>query len=181
MLPAIKKYNDAHQKDPISLRGAKIVGEVTPVLLKKLNEQDNGEVTLKSTNLLLDNAEIRDFNFTNRTFGKCSLKGAVLENSSFEGASFTEKVAFDGATIDSKTLETLLPAIENYNNGHKNDPISLDKIKISGEIDSRLKIHPLLHKVALPKLEAVHVSEGKGEKHLNTLSHAVDKAASLAK
>ena len=181
LLPAIKKYNDAHQKDPISLREAKIVGEVTPDLLKKLSEPDIWEVSFKGANLSLDNAEIQDFNFTNRTFGKCSLKGAVLENCSFKGAVFTKKVNFDGAGIDNSTLKTLIPVIEQYNLDHKKDPISLDNIKLTEEIDSSLKIHPLLHKVALPKLEAVHVSEGKEKKHLNKLSHAVDKASSLGK
>ena len=51
-----------------------------------------------------------------------------MTNVSFHGASF-ERVSFKGATIDSKTLESLLPAI-------KNGSVSLSGVKITGSLDN---------------------------------------------
>ena len=51
-----------------------------------------------------------------------------MTNASFHGANF-ERVSFKGATIDSKTLESLLPAI-------RKGSVSLSGVKITGSLDN---------------------------------------------
>lgn len=134
-------------------------GKTSNILEYSLRNNDLHGLSFESANMKLNDSKIKGFNFDDTKFGDLSFKDATLENCSFKGTEFKNKVNFDGVTIDAKTLQTLVPAIEKYNEGHKSEPISLDKIKIKGELSSELKDKPLLFKATLPRLEAKEVPD----------------------
>ncbi len=117
--------------------------DYSSIMSYSLANKDLRGVSFETINMKLDNFIIKNFNFDGVKFSKCSFKNSVLENYSFNGVQFANKISFEGATIDSDMLQTLVPAIEKYNKAHPLDKMNLENVKILGDI-TRLKDNSLL-------------------------------------
>jgi uncharacterized protein YjbI with pentapeptide repeats len=92
-----------------------------------------------SGGIRFNNVKIHGFKFKEVSFKNSSFENSLITNTSFENAEFKTHTSFKGATIDAKTLETLLPSIRKFNFSHESTPITLNNVKIIGDI-SRLKL-----------------------------------------
>ena len=99
-----------------------------------IDKDFRGLVFDQSNPIPLQNVVVKGFNFDKAEFKGGSFENSEFSNCSFKGTKFINQVKFDGATIDAETLKTLLPAIRKYNKQHKGESISLDNVKIVGDI-----------------------------------------------
>jgi uncharacterized protein YjbI with pentapeptide repeats len=124
-----------------------------------LKNHDFRGLHLDHNPLKLQNFQIDNFRFNDTEFkGQVSFKGSKLENCSFKNVVFEKGVSFKGATIDAKSLETLVPAIAKHNSKHPENKITLDGVKITGDI-SKLSLKDISLKDA-DLSEAKTVSPG---------------------
>ncbi len=132
-LPKIKKGEKL--PDLGKLLESKVNLEQKNSLQYLLKNHDMRGLELHQNPLDLNNFKINDFNFKDVKFkGEVSFAGSNLKKCSFKNAKFEQGVSFDGATIDSKTLESLLPAIRKHNAKNVENKITLDNIKITGDV-----------------------------------------------
>ncbi len=127
----------------------------------------SGLIFNNETNMPLENVKINGFNFNDATFMHNSFQNSEISNCSFKGTDFKEKISFTGATIDAKSLETLLPAIKQYNKNHKKDPITLDNVQFTGDI-SKLSFKG----VSVNNRSDITVAKLAMESKLNHTDHA---------
>lgn len=137
-----------------SLLEKQVNPEQKNALQYSLKNHDFRGLHLDQNPLQLQNFKIDNFRFNNTEFkGKVSFEGSKLENCSFKNVVFEKGVSFKGATIDAKSLETLLPAINKHNSKHPENKITLDGVKIVGDI-SKLKLKDI-------SLKGADLSEAK--------------------
>lgn len=111
------------------------IGTISKTVEYSLISKDfRGLVFDKENPIPTENVIINGFNFDKAIFKECSFQNSEISNCSFKGAIFKDKISFEGATIDAKSLKTLLPAINKYNKNHANNKITLDNVKIVGDI-----------------------------------------------
>lgn len=95
-----------------------------------------GIVFDKANPIPLENIVIKGFSFDRAAFKGKSFAGSEITNCSFKGAKLEGPISFDSATIDAKSLKTLLPTIRKYNEKHHDNPITLNNVKIVGDIST---------------------------------------------
>ncbi|WP_341758401.1 hypothetical protein [Candidatus Tisiphia endosymbiont of Ditula angustiorana] len=111
------------------------IGTISKTVEYSLISRDfRGLVFDKENPIPTENVIINGFNFDNAIFKERSFQNSEISNCSFKGAIFKDKISFEGATIDAKSLKTLLSAINQYNKNHANNKITLDNVKIVGDI-----------------------------------------------
>ncbi|MFU7502714.1 MAG: hypothetical protein ACE1S7_04640 [Candidatus Tisiphia sp.] len=99
-----------------------------------ISKDFRGFVFDKENPIPTKNVIVNGFNFDKAIFKERSFQNSEISNCSFKGAIFKDKISFEGTTIDAKFLKTLLPAINQYNKNHANNKITLDNVKIVGDI-----------------------------------------------
>jgi len=104
------------------------------ILAYSLRTGNISGLSFKDTDLKLEEFKVKNINLNKAELFSCSFKGSILEECSFSGTIFNKAIDFTGATIDAKTLSTLLPAIEKYNKNIPTEKITLDNVKIIGDI-----------------------------------------------
>lgn len=136
------------------------------ILAYSLRTGNISGLSFKDTDLKLEEFKVKNINFNKAELFSCSFKGSILEECSFSGTILNKAIDFTGATIDAKTLSTLLPTIEKYNKSHPTERITLDNVKIVGDIS---KIDFSKVELNNPNLEkAVISSKTKNGKIYNT-------------
>ena len=86
-----------------------------------------------------DNCKLENFNFQNTKFGQASFKNTEIINCSFDNLEFKEKIDFTRVNIDKKSFESLMPAINKYNEKHPNDKMSVSNITVVSN-DKKLEL-----------------------------------------
>ncbi|MDD9337136.1 MAG: hypothetical protein PV337_01640 [Rickettsiaceae bacterium] len=111
------------------------IGTISKTVEYSLISKDfRGFVFDKENPIPTKNVIVNGFNFDKAIFKERSFQNSEISNCSFKGAIFKDKISFEGTTIDAKSLKTLLPAINQYNKNHANNKITLDNVKIVGDI-----------------------------------------------
>jgi hypothetical protein len=112
----------------------------------------NFEKPLNFDNLKIDGFKFNNAKFTEASFKGCTIincdfgevkekvtiKGKEVERTKIKEVEFKGLVSFDGATIDAKSLESLVPSIKKYNAAHPDATIKLDNVKVIGEVKEGL-------------------------------------------
>jgi uncharacterized protein YjbI with pentapeptide repeats len=111
------------------------LGKASKTMEYMFIDKDLKGIVFDNTNPVpLDNIVIKGFSFDKAVFKDRSFDNSEIIDCSFAKAQFKSKVSFDGATIDAESLKTLLPEIRKYNKKNKDNPITLDNVKIVGDI-----------------------------------------------
>ncbi|MFN7038632.1 MAG: pentapeptide repeat-containing protein [Alphaproteobacteria bacterium] len=101
---------------------------------ENIDKLDKNHIGFKLKNLKLDNLTIDNFKFNEASLDNVSFVNSTITNTSFKNVRFNKKVSFSGATIDAESLKDLAPAIIKHNKEHAKDKITLNNIKITGDI-----------------------------------------------
>jgi len=141
-----------------------------PTLQYSLNNADlrgyKFEKEMKFENFKVDSFNFKDVVFKDRV----SFENSDLTKTSFKNISFEKGVSFKGATIDAKTLESLAPEIRKHNLKHPESQITLDEVKIVGDI-SKISLKDLSLKGA-DLTEATTVSKSRIRSYTTDVQNA---------
>ncbi|WP_341763834.1 pentapeptide repeat-containing protein [Candidatus Tisiphia endosymbiont of Beris chalybata] len=82
-------------------------------------------------NTSFNNSILQNCSFKGARLARASFVGAVLQDCSFQDVKFTGELNLEGIRIDTKTADTFIPAIREYNHNYPDQKIDLNKITIT--------------------------------------------------